>query len=50
MNAASEITRQIKRREQYLLLRVITEQLLSMFYFIGGMFGLYLLLVLGLSI
>jgi len=50
MNAAHEITRQIKRRKQYRLLRGITEQMFSVFCFLGGMCALYLFLVIGLSI
>jgi Zn-dependent membrane protease YugP len=50
MNAAHEITRQIKRREQYLLLRFITEQLLSAVCFFGMTCAIYLFLVVCLSV
>ena len=49
-NAAQEITRLLRRREQYRLLRFLAEQLLSGVQFFAAAALIYALLVLGLAL
>jgi len=50
MNAAQQITRALRRRERYRLLRSIAEQLLLAVQFILAAALVYALLVLGLAL
>ena len=50
MNTAQEITRLLRRREQYRLLRFLAEQLLSGVQFFAAAALIYALLVLGLAL
>lgn len=50
MNAAQEITRALRRREQYRLLRFLADQLFLAVQFVLAAVLIYALLVLGLAL